>query len=131
MRGLDVSHRHRWATPAEHTKGDLAASLYVLHKSRRSACNRAAISHQCRHVCPTVCVTRWWVGRDHAILTEPTSSHTNCLKTRRLPPVGCTLCWAGGFCMILLFCVFATSVWRTALMHQYRHEDTLRTWSWT
>jgi len=24
-------------------------------------------------------------------------SHANCLKTRRLPPVGCTLCWAG-FC---------------------------------
>jgi len=21
-------------------------------------------------------------------------SHENCLKTRRLPPVGCTLCWA-------------------------------------
>jgi hypothetical protein len=27
------------------------------------------------------------------MLTEPTSSHANCLKTRRLPPVGCTLCW--------------------------------------
>src|SRR5574341_647954 len=41
----------------------------------------------------TVCVTRWWAGRDNAILPEPTSSHANCLKTRRLPPVGCTLCW--------------------------------------
>src|SRR5512134_1874746 len=38
--------------------------------------------------------TRWWAGRGNAILTEPTSSHANCLKTRRLPPVGCTLCWA-------------------------------------
>ncbi len=38
---------------------------------------------------PTASVTRWWVGRDNAILTEPTSSHTNCLKTRRVPPVGC------------------------------------------
>ena len=38
----------------------------------------------------TVCVTRWWAGRDNAILTEPTSSHAKCLKTRRLPPVGCT-----------------------------------------
>jgi hypothetical protein len=46
----------------------------------------------------------WWVGRDDATLPEPTSSHTNCLKTRRLPPprprrtlpgFGCTLCWAG------------------------------------
>ncbi len=41
---------------------------------------------------PTACVTRWWAGRDNAILTEPTSSRANCLKTRRLPPVGCTLC---------------------------------------
>jgi len=30
--------------------------------------------------------TRWWVGRDSATLPEPTPSHTNCLKTRRLPP---------------------------------------------
>src|SRR3990172_10651272 len=42
----------------------------------------------------TVCVTRWWVGRENASLAEPTSSHETCLKTRRLPPVGCTLCWA-------------------------------------
>jgi hypothetical protein len=42
----------------------------------------------------TVCVTRWWAGRGNAILTETTSSRANCLKTRRLPPVGCTLCWA-------------------------------------
>ena len=40
---------------------------------------------------PTACVTRWWVGRDNATWTEPTSSHENCLKTRRLPPVGCTV----------------------------------------
>src|SRR3990172_4590757 len=25
--------------------------------------------------------TRWWVGRDNAILAEPTPSHENCLKT--------------------------------------------------
>ena len=42
--------------------------------------------------CLTACVTRWWAGRDNAALTEPTSSHVNCLKTRRVPPVGCTLC---------------------------------------
>src|SRR5512145_3085916 len=51
------------------------------------------------HVCPqlvrlTGCVTRGWVGRDNAALPEPASSHGNCSKTRRLPPVGCTLCWA-------------------------------------
>src|SRR6266498_1967246 len=34
---------------------------------------------------PTAGVTRWWVGRDNAALAEPTSSHANCLKTRRLP----------------------------------------------
>jgi len=52
---------------------------------------------------PTAGVTRWWVGRDNAILSESTSSRSKCLKTRRLPPswprrtlsgVGCTLCWA-------------------------------------
>jgi hypothetical protein len=42
---------------------------------------------------PTVCVTRGWAGRDNAILPEPAPSHAKCLKTRRLPPVGCTLCW--------------------------------------
>ena len=44
-------------------------------------------------VCLTACVTRKWVGRDNAIVTESTSSHTKCLKTRRVPLVGCTLCW--------------------------------------
>ena len=43
---------------------------------------------------PTVCVTRWWVGQANVTLTEPTPSHAKCLKTRRLPSVGCTLCWA-------------------------------------
>src|SRR5512139_2056441 len=42
----------------------------------------------------TVSVTRGWAGRGNAALPEPTSSHANCSKTRRLPPVGCTLCWA-------------------------------------
>src|SRR5687768_6235491 len=42
----------------------------------------------------TACVTRWWAGRDNAGLPETTSRHANCLKTRRVPPVGCTLCWA-------------------------------------
>src|SRR5919109_967424 len=46
---------------------------------------------------PTVCVTRWWAGRDKAIFSESTSSHVNCLKTRRLPPVGCTPCWAAAW----------------------------------
>ena len=32
----------------------------------------------------------WWVERDNAILTEPTPSHANCLKTRRVPAVRCT-----------------------------------------
>ena len=39
----------------------------------------------------TAGVTRWWVGRDNATLTEPTPSHESCLKTRRLPPVGCII----------------------------------------
>jgi hypothetical protein len=32
----------------------------------------------------TVCVTRWWAGRDNATLPEPSSSHANYLKTRTL-----------------------------------------------
>ena len=32
-----------------------------------------------------MCVTRWWAGRDNAILTEPTLSHANSPKTRKLP----------------------------------------------
>jgi hypothetical protein len=38
--------------------------------------------------------TRWWAGRDNAILSKTISSHENCLKTRRVPQVGCTLFWA-------------------------------------
>ena len=32
---------------------------------------------------PTARVTRWWVGRDNAVLTEPASSHANCLTAHR------------------------------------------------
>ena len=42
----------------------------------------------------TVGVTRWWVGRDIAALPGPVSGHANCLKTRRVPAVRCTLCLA-------------------------------------
>ena len=41
----------------------------------------------------TAGVTRWWAGRDNATLPEPRLSQEKCPKTRRLPPVGCTLCW--------------------------------------
>lgn len=34
------------------------------------------------------------VGRDNAILTEPTLSKEQCLKTGRVPQVGCEHCWA-------------------------------------
>ena len=33
----------------------------------------------------TACVTRWWAGRDNAILTESTSSHATCLKNVQTP----------------------------------------------
>ncbi len=45
---------------------------------------------------PTVCVTCGWAGRGDAVLPEPTLSRGNSLKTRRVPPVGCTPCWAFG-----------------------------------
>ena len=32
----------------------------------------------------TVRVTRWWVGRDNADLTEPTPRHANYLTARHL-----------------------------------------------
>src|SRR5688572_32726790 len=33
----------------------------------------------------------WWAGQDNAILTEPTSSHENGPKTRRVPAVRCII----------------------------------------
>ena len=75
--------------------------IHIVHRTARGVrcqlepdfmpCERSSCIFSRR---PTVCVTRWWVGRDNATLTEPTSSHAKCLKTRKLPPVGCTLCWA-------------------------------------
>src|SRR5687767_4914521 len=43
---------------------------------------------------PTVCVTCWWAGVDKTHYTEKCSGAESCLKTRRVPPVKCTLCWA-------------------------------------
>src|SRR5215210_4810182 len=60
---------------------------YIVHKLLSSM----SVVAFCR---PTARVTRWWAGRDDAILAGTTPSHANCLKTRRLPPVGCTHCWA-------------------------------------
>ena len=34
------------------------------------------------------------VGRDNAILLEPPQGQEKCLKTRRIPQVGFTHCWA-------------------------------------
>ena len=38
--------------------------------------------------------TRWWAGRGQRSITESCRGVENCQKTRRLPLVGCTLCWA-------------------------------------
>jgi hypothetical protein len=35
-------------------------------------------------------------GRNNATLTEPASGQENCLKTRRIPQVGCTQCLVDG-----------------------------------
>jgi len=58
---------------------------------------------------PLVCLDRLdnQAGRDNAVLPEPTPSHANCLKTRRLPPVGCTLCWVA--ILWLIIHIFATT----------------------
>ena len=45
----------------------------------------------------TVCVTCGWAGGDNTTLTESAWIHTNCLKTRRIPPVGCTKKERGSF----------------------------------
>jgi hypothetical protein len=42
---------------------------------------------------PTVCVSRWWAGWDSAGEQEKARSQKNARKRRRIPPVGCTLCW--------------------------------------
>jgi hypothetical protein len=60
----------------------------------------------------TVCVTRGWVGQGSAILPELTLSHENSLKSQRLPPVGCTLCWAGPLMFYFTFvCESASAMW--------------------
>ena len=41
---------------------------------------------------PTACVSRKWVGCGECSKTEFCWGAENCLKTRRLPLVGCTLC---------------------------------------
>jgi hypothetical protein len=44
--------------------------------------------------CPTVCVScGGWEG-GLALETEKAQSHENAQKTRRVPTVSCTLCWA-------------------------------------
>ena len=43
---------------------------------------------------PTVCVTRVWAGVDKVWDVEKAQSQKNACKSRRLPHVGCTLCWA-------------------------------------
>jgi len=44
--------------------------------------------------CPTVCVSRWWAGRDKTPRAGKTRSQKTAYKPRRIPPVGCTLCSA-------------------------------------
>src|SRR6476469_4961044 len=68
------------------------------HKSSINQCHLLLpFLYKIPSTCPTARVMPlegyWWAGRDNAIVTEPTSSHTDCLKTRRLPPVGCTPCY--------------------------------------
>jgi hypothetical protein len=42
----------------------------------------------------TACVSRKWAGRGPGSKMESSRGAENCQKTRRLPLVGCTLCWA-------------------------------------
>ena len=42
----------------------------------------------------TVCVTCWWAGVDNAHYSGKCLSQKNAYKSRRIPPVKCTLCWA-------------------------------------
>jgi hypothetical protein len=48
----------------------------------------------CRLSRPTVCVSRKWAGADSAGEPEKNSKPEKAQKTRRVPLVGCTLCWA-------------------------------------
>jgi hypothetical protein len=87
--------------------------IHIVHRAARGVrCQLEPDSMPCkRYLClssrrPTAGVTRWWVGRENAILSESTPSHAECSKTRRLLPVGCTLCWAAfqpTTCLVLLF----------------------------
>src|SRR3990172_9171112 len=48
----------------------------------------------CARKRPTVGVSRKWAGRDSTQQPEKTQRREKTLKTRRIPLVGCTLCWA-------------------------------------
>ena len=48
----------------------------------------------CEFSHPTACVSRKWAGHGQGSKTESCRGVENCPKTRRLPLVGCTLCWA-------------------------------------
>src|SRR5215211_595638 len=70
--------------------------------------------------------TRWWVGRDNAILVEFTPSHAKCLETRGLPPPW-PRCSSGFGCIIILVLVQDAVLGGTTLevLHKYkqpRHE---------
>ena len=43
---------------------------------------------------PTACVTRRWAGWNETALTESVRAQNQLLLAERIPPVGCTLCWA-------------------------------------
>src|SRR5215216_1662386 len=63
-------------TPSARLRHSSSFIFYHMVNNRPTAC-----------VCAALCKsTRWWAGGENAVLTEPTSSHTNRLKTRRLPP---------------------------------------------
>lgn len=42
---------------------------------------------------PTGCDSRWWAGRDKGLGAGFAPSVENARKSRRIPPVGCRLCW--------------------------------------
>ncbi len=72
-------------------ESSLAVDVQLVQDNRFSEFTGITIGAHCDGG-PTGCVTRWWAGQDQAILAEPALGHANGLKTRRLPPVGCTPC---------------------------------------
>src|SRR5512132_2455079 len=78
--------RHPLALGEQVGNADWSDGDFLFHGSYFTKCSIEAASQRLALPVAEHPDEGWWAGQDDAALTESTSSHTNCLKTRRLPP---------------------------------------------